>query len=382
MARVKLIKDKSDVASEYAELFDELMTRRGRISGPSTVVLHSIGLARPWNEVSEFLQERSSVEPRNFELAICATAREYDCGYIWGAHQPRAVAAGVADTTVDVVRSFGTLDSLPEHDALIVGLVRQLIRTNRVEPATFSSLLEQHDERWMVELLAYVGRYGALAGILNAFEVPPNPGVDQLPGRREPIERPASVRPPEPSPRIKPLTSPEQVDETARKGIFEELSEGRGNVRGPWAMLMYSPELCKVILDVSNYLRQDNFLTGAERELASIATARARDCPYVWAAHAPAARKEGVPDATNEGVRDRIDPVALPAADRDIVEYTMQLLHDHSVDQDLFDRLLSAHSIPWLVELTALIGHYTFVTGLLNALEVSPAPDAEALPLS
>ena len=50
-------------------------------------------------------------------------------------------------------------------------------------------------------------------------------------------------------------------------------------------------------------------------------------------------------------------------------------------DQALFDRLSSEHGIPWLVELTALIGHYGFVSGLLNAVEVAPAADAEQLPL-
>jgi len=38
--------------------------------------------------------------------------------------------------------------------------------------------------------------------------------------------------------------------------------------------------------------------------------------------------------------------------------------------------------VRWLVELTALLGHYGIVSGILNAFEVAPAPDAEPLPLA
>jgi hypothetical protein len=53
MARVKLIVNKEDIAPEHYALFDKLAALRGRISGPSTVVLNSPGLAGPWNEISE-----------------------------------------------------------------------------------------------------------------------------------------------------------------------------------------------------------------------------------------------------------------------------------------------------------------------------------------
>ena len=90
MARVKLIQTKDDMAPEHHALFDELAALRGRISGPSSVVLYSPRLARPWNEISEYLHRSSVVEARHAELAVCTAAREYDCAYIWAAHLPQA----------------------------------------------------------------------------------------------------------------------------------------------------------------------------------------------------------------------------------------------------------------------------------------------------
>src|SRR6266571_4492264 len=133
MARVKLIQNRDDVAPEHYALFDALAALRGRVSGPSTVVLHSPGLARPWNEISEYLHGQSIVEPQHAELAISATAREYDCAYIWNAHVPQARKAGVSETTIEAVRDCRPLDGLPPEEALVVRYVRQLLQSNRVD---------------------------------------------------------------------------------------------------------------------------------------------------------------------------------------------------------------------------------------------------------
>jgi 4-carboxymuconolactone decarboxylase len=142
---------------------------------------------------------------------------------------------------------------------------------------------------------------------------------------------------------------------------------------------MYSPPLCQRVFDVSNYLRFESELAPAQRELATIVTAREKDCPYVWAAHAPAARKEGIDDSVIAEVRIRGSAEALPPSQRDIIAYAREMLTSHRVSQDLFDRLRDEHGVSWLVELTALVGHYGMVTGVLNATEIAAPAGAEAL---
>jgi 4-carboxymuconolactone decarboxylase len=380
MARVKLIVDKEDVAPEHHALFDALAALRGRISGPSTVVLHSPGLAQPWSEIGEYLHRQSIVEPEHAELAVCATAREKDCGYIWNAHVPLARKAGLAAETIDGVRDRRPVDGLPDSARAIVLYVRQLLQHNRVDSAVFEQLLKAHDPRWLVELTVWIGRYAALAGILNAFEVTPGAPADVLPDAPGPVTTRDTVRAPLAAPRISPITRREQVP-TAHGAIFDVVAEGRGGVRGPFSILMYSPVLCRRHLEVGTYLRSHAQVKPDSRELAIIATAREKDCPYVWAAHAPAARKAGASDAAVVAVRDRGDLTSLPAAERDIVDYVRQLLRANRVAPSLFDRLRGQHGVRGLVELTALIGHYGIVAGILNAFEVAPAPDAEPLPL-
>ena len=144
---------------------------------------------------------------------------------------------------------------------------------------------------------------------------------------------------------------------------------------------MYSPPLCQRVLDVGTYLRFKSVIKPDLIELATIATARERDCPYVYAAHAPAARKAGASEAAITAVRDRGDVSGLGTDEREVVQYVREQLRANRVSQGLFDSLQGRHGTQWLVELTCLMGHYNVVTGVLNAFEVAPAADAEVLPL-
>jgi 4-carboxymuconolactone decarboxylase len=380
MARVKLIVDRGDIAVEHHALFDELAALRGRISGPSTVVLHSPGLARPWNRISEYLHRDSVVEAEHAELAVCATARERECGYVWNAHVPLALKAGIPRGVIATVAERGPDAALPEPARTVVLYVRQLLRDNRVESAVFARLLAAHGARWLVELTVWIGRYAALAGVLNAFEVTHPSPAEALPVVAPAPPGPAKGRALLPTPRLTPITAREQLAEEHR-AIFDAVAGARGGVRGPFGVLLHSPELCRRHLDVGTFLRTGARPSPATRELGIVATARERDCPYVWAAHAPAARTAGVSEAAVQAVRDGRETARLSEDERDVVDYVRQLLRAARVDQPLFDRLRDRHGVTWLVELTCLVGHYGIVAGILNAFELAPAPTAEPLPV-
>lgn len=383
MARVRLIQDKADLPQEHHALFDELAALRGRISGPSSVILHSPGLARPWNQISEYLHGHSVVAAWQSELAVCATARDFDCDYIWAAHARQARNAGISESAITATGANTSLDQLPSAEALTVRYVRQLCRSKRVEDDVFDRLLKDVGPGGLLELTAWIGRYAALAGILNAFAVSPASDAESLPVRADTSEASglSQVKAPASTPRVTPITTRDQVKEDDR-AVFDAVATGRGNVRGPFALLLYSPSLCRDVLDLSNYLRLDTYLSPGIRELAVIATARERDCAYVWAAHAPACRRAGIPDPVVSIVRDRGRLVDVAPMEADVIEFVRQLLRLHAVEEELFDRLIARYTIPGLVELTAIVGHYVFVTCILNAFEMAPAPEAEQLPLS
>jgi hypothetical protein len=55
------------------------------------------------------------------------------------------------------------------------------VRTNRVDEATFNTLKGRYGLEWLIEMSTVVGYYGMLAGVVNAFDVPPPADGDILP---------------------------------------------------------------------------------------------------------------------------------------------------------------------------------------------------------
>jgi len=162
-----------------------------------------------------------------------------------------------------------------------------------------------------------------------------------------------------------------QVPEQFREA-FDELTAEAGGViaTGPGSITIYSPEMARRRARLTGYLRYETTFPKRIQELAIIATARAMDCPYVWNAHAPAARRAGVSDALVDALRDRkpLPPVAPDEAA--VIKYATEFYQTHKVSPATFQAALDQFGPQVLVELTALMGNYAQTAFILNAFEV------------
>ena len=95
-----------------------------------------------------------------------------------------------------------------------------------------------------------------------------------------------------------PVVTRDMVPEEFRDA-FDELTRDTGGTitGGPGSITINSPEMSRRRSHLTAYLRFETTFPKRIQELAILATARAMDCPYIWNAHAPAARHEGVSDA-------------------------------------------------------------------------------------
>jgi 4-carboxymuconolactone decarboxylase len=180
-------------------------------------------------------------------------------------------------------------------------------------------------------------------------------------------------------PRIDMISDKSQVD-SDRHAEFDSIVETLHGVRGPFAVLMHSPGLAQKVMQAGAQVRLGSTLDMKERELAIIAVAREKDAGYEWAAHVTTGRNAGMREEAIEAVRHRQDVRGLEPDERDIITYVRQLLQANKVEQGLFEALTERHSVRWLVELTATIGQYQYISAINNAFDVQPAADADQLP--
>jgi len=180
-------------------------------------------------------------------------------------------------------------------------------------------------------------------------------------------------------PRIDLITSREDLPED-RQSDYDTIYEILGRVGGPFGVLLHSPGLAPKVCQLGAHVRLQSGLTLAERELALLSTAREKDARYEWAHHVPIARDAGVSEEAIVAIRDRADTSALAAEEREIIDYVRELLRTNRVD-NTFDALKDRHGERWLVELTATIGQYQYISAINNAFALEPKPGGEELPV-
>lgn len=181
MARIPTITSKADVPAEHHDLVDHLMKVFGALRGPASVLLHSPKMAWPAFGVGDYFRENSIVEPRVRSVGILIAARERQGVYVWGAQVNAARRNGVPEEVIELIRKCAAPASFPAGDREVATYAEQLMRTNRVEKATFDALAKGRSPQWVVELTTVINYYAMLCGITSALEVTAPDNYDPLP---------------------------------------------------------------------------------------------------------------------------------------------------------------------------------------------------------
>jgi alkylhydroperoxidase family enzyme len=179
--RITPITGKPQLPAEHHGVADAVMKVFGRIRGPFWALLHSPALAERILPLVTFFRDENIVDPKLRSIAILAAVRERDALYVWAAQVDSARRNGVREEVIDLLRAKGDPAKLPVEEREVVSYVRQLMRANRVDRATFDALKKRYSERWLVEMTAAASYYVFVSGIANAFEVPPPEDGDKLP---------------------------------------------------------------------------------------------------------------------------------------------------------------------------------------------------------
>jgi len=158
-----------------------------------------------------------------------------------------------------------------------------------------------------------------------------------------------------------PMASRDMIPEEFREAYDELIAANGGPITGgPGSITINSPEMARRRAQLTGYLRFESTFPKHILELAIIVTARAMDCQYVWNAHAPAARREGVSDALVDAIRDNKPLPEMAAAEAAVVNYGREFFDTHKVSQPVFQTALDQFGTQHLVEITTALGHVVF----------------------
>ena len=150
-------------------------------TGPASIELYSPGAAEPLRLLNEYLRKPGNLLGNGItELAILVAAREGNSQYIWSAHEPTALKAGIAQPVIDAVKYNKDLSGAGEKETVVVRMGRQLLREHKLDSGTFAKAVELFGKQGTVEMVILMGDYTLNGLLLDALD-------QHLPADRKPL---------------------------------------------------------------------------------------------------------------------------------------------------------------------------------------------------
>lgn len=154
---------------------------------------------------------------------------------------------------------------------------------------------------------------------------------------------------------------------------FDAIAAARnGVVRGPFAIMLPSPDVALRSAHLGTYVRFESKLTPRVRELTALTVACECAVNYERAAHLVSAPGAGVPQAAIDAVVNRTSEVGLEPEDANLIRFTRAILNHHRVDDATFSTVRAQLGEQAFIDFMATVGYYAMLAVTLNATEVPP----------
>jgi 4-carboxymuconolactone decarboxylase len=174
-----------------------------------------------------------------------------------------------------------------------------------------------------------------------------------------------------------PEIKPEQMTDE-QKRVVGEITSSRGGVRGPFSVLLRSPELADRWQRLGGYVRFKSSLPPRLNEFAILITARFWGSKYEWFAHRPLAVKGGLAESLADDLAQNKRPANMKPDEELVYDFCTTLHREHFVGDGLFKRAMETLGERGVVDLIAVSGFYVAVSMVLNVAEIPIPPDGKS----
>ena len=152
--------------------YEAVRAGRPKLVGPFSVLMHNPPLAGAINQVVDAIRKDGKLEKRLYELVVLITVRHASAAYAWAVHEPLGRAAGLSEDVVDAIKAQRTPTFQKADEKAIYDAVTELLKSNKVSDAAYQAMVKQFGLRESIEIIACVGLYCMIGGVINTFEVP------------------------------------------------------------------------------------------------------------------------------------------------------------------------------------------------------------------
>ncbi len=169
-----------------------------------------------------------------------------------------------------------------------------------------------------------------------------------------------------------PLVQREEMDEDGKR-VYDTLmgpqTRTLAGLQGPYGIWLHSPLLAEKLLAASQHLRYQTDLDRRLIELATLVVARELDNQFEWTAHEPAALRDGLEPHIIDIVKYRREPMGLGERETVIIRMGRELFRQKKVSSGTYAEAVRLFGVQGVVNLSALMAHYTMIGMMLNTFD-------------
>lgn len=145
---------------------------RGEVRGPFVALIHHAALARPIQNLGEFLRFGASLPLPLLEMAILMTARRWTCQHEWYAHERLARKAGLGEHIIAALMRGEQPEPMSEAEREVYAFCREAHDGGHVSDGPFEAVKARFGNEGVLELLCVSGYYSMMAMVLNSARMP------------------------------------------------------------------------------------------------------------------------------------------------------------------------------------------------------------------
>jgi 4-carboxymuconolactone decarboxylase len=176
-----------------------------------------------------------------------------------------------------------------------------------------------------------------------------------------------------------PTIPPAQYSAEQKQAAVEFEAARKVAVFGPFEPLMHSPQVMSHTRAMGDYLRYKSAIGNTLSELAILVTAREWSQDFEWSAHAPIAVKAGIRAEIVDAIAEGRRPAGMSSDEEIVYEFAGELIKNRQVSNATFDKAKARFGAKGVVDLTGIVGYYTFLAMQLNVAQYPAPKDAKKL---
>ncbi|MBS1265365.1 MAG: hypothetical protein MAG471_01209 [Acidimicrobiaceae bacterium] len=148
-----------------------LVNDDGSLAGPFNALVAAGDLGFAIQGVGEAIRFHGTLPAKARELAILLVARSWRAEFEWYAHEAVARRVGVTDEVIEAILAGEPPDLDDSKMQAAHDVTEEVLSSRTLSDSTFAVAHAALGEAQLLELVALIGYYGLLAGVLNGFAV-------------------------------------------------------------------------------------------------------------------------------------------------------------------------------------------------------------------